>query len=178
MRLCSFSGPNGPLPGLVVGDEIVPLSAPSTIDIIAGADAVPVGDPIPLGDATLEAPVVPGAAIAIFEAVKGIKAQALPKLVAAGPVDFIHRLLLQVGEAALQILDLGNGHGRTGREPKILQQTSTKKLKTQAGLLLAGSAVVIGSRASSLGWQASEATQQNQPWQDGSPRRSVKKPLT
>ena len=65
MRLCSFSGPNGPLPGLVVGDEVVPLAASSTLDIIAGADAIAAGDTIPLGDVTLEAPVIPGAAIAI-----------------------------------------------------------------------------------------------------------------
>jgi len=65
MRLCSFSAPAGPLPGLVTGDGIVPLDTPSTLDIIRGAAAVPAGDPMPLADATLEAPVIPGAAIAI-----------------------------------------------------------------------------------------------------------------
>lgn len=49
----------------MVGDEVIPLAAPSTLDIIAGAEAVPAGDPVPLGDITLEAPVIPGAAIAI-----------------------------------------------------------------------------------------------------------------
>lgn len=48
-----------------MGDEVLPLAAPSTLDVIASGDVVPAGDPIPLGDVTLEAPVVPGAAIAI-----------------------------------------------------------------------------------------------------------------
>ena len=65
MRLCSFSGPDGPLPGLVSGDVVTPLTAASTLDIIAGADPVPAGPAVPLADVTLEAPVIPGAALAI-----------------------------------------------------------------------------------------------------------------
>ncbi len=65
MRLCSFSGPDGPLPGLVVGDEVVPLAAASTLDIITGTDPIAAGEAIPLADLMLEAPVIPGAAIAI-----------------------------------------------------------------------------------------------------------------
>lgn len=65
MRLCSFSGPDGPVPGLVVGDEVVPLAAVSTLDIITGTDPIAAGEAIPLADLMLEAPVIPGAAIAI-----------------------------------------------------------------------------------------------------------------
>ena len=65
MRLCSFSGPAGPLPGLVIDDTVVQIDAVSTLDIIGGATPVPVGDAMPLDGVTLEAPVIPGAAIAI-----------------------------------------------------------------------------------------------------------------
>lgn len=65
MRLCSFSEPDGPLPGLVVGDEVVPLATASTLGIITGTDPIAAGEAIPLADLMLEAPVIPGAAIAI-----------------------------------------------------------------------------------------------------------------
>jgi 2-keto-4-pentenoate hydratase/2-oxohepta-3-ene-1,7-dioic acid hydratase in catechol pathway len=65
MRLCSFRGPDGPVPGLVRSDEVIPLTAGSTLDIIRGAPIMPAGDPIPLADVVLEAPVIPGAALGI-----------------------------------------------------------------------------------------------------------------
>ena len=32
MRLCSFRGPDGPRPGLVQGDAVVPLAAASSLE--------------------------------------------------------------------------------------------------------------------------------------------------
>ena len=65
MRVCSFQGSDGPLPGLVEGDMVVPLAASSSIDVIAGAPPVPAGDPLPLSSVVLEAPVIPGNALGI-----------------------------------------------------------------------------------------------------------------
>ncbi len=65
MRLCSFHGADGPRPGLVEGDLVVPLTAASSREVIAGAPAVPGGDPVPLASVVLEAPVVPGNAFGI-----------------------------------------------------------------------------------------------------------------
>ena len=65
MRLCSFRGPDGPVPGLVQGDSVVPLAASSTTEIIAGGPVVPAGDPLALSSVVLEAPVVPGTALGI-----------------------------------------------------------------------------------------------------------------
>jgi 2-keto-4-pentenoate hydratase/2-oxohepta-3-ene-1,7-dioic acid hydratase in catechol pathway len=48
-----------------VGDEVIPLAAVSTLDIITGTDPIAAGEAIPLADLMLEAPVIPGAAIAI-----------------------------------------------------------------------------------------------------------------
>ena len=50
----------------------------------------------------------PGPAVGVFDAVEGVKAQAMPKLVATGAGDLVDGLLLQVGQAPLQVLDLGN----------------------------------------------------------------------
>ena len=55
MRVCSFQGSDGPLPGLVEGDMVVPLAASSSIDVIAGAPPVPAGDPLPLTSTVLAA---------------------------------------------------------------------------------------------------------------------------
>ena len=65
MRLCSFSRDSRRHPGLVEGDHVVPLAAHDAIDIIRGADPVAGGDPIPLAEVVLEAPVLPGNALAI-----------------------------------------------------------------------------------------------------------------
>lgn len=65
MRVCSFRGADGPRPGLVEGDLVIPLAAASTLDVIAGGPVGPAGDPIPLGSVVLEAPVVPGNAFGI-----------------------------------------------------------------------------------------------------------------
>lgn len=65
MRLCSFSRDSRRHPGLVEGDHVVPLAAHDAIDIVRGADPVAGGDPIPLADVVLEAPVLPGNALAI-----------------------------------------------------------------------------------------------------------------
>lgn len=65
MRVCSFRGADGPRPGLVEGDLVTPLAAESSIEVIAGAPAVPAGDPLPLDSVELEAPVIPGNAFGI-----------------------------------------------------------------------------------------------------------------
>ena len=46
----------------------------------------------------------------VLNAVEGIKTKRLPELVAAGAGHFLGRFLLEVGEAPLQVLDLGNRH--------------------------------------------------------------------
>lgn len=65
MRLCSFRGPDGPVPGLVEGDVVVPLAVADALDVVRGADPVPAGDVVPLSSVVLEAPVVPGNAFGI-----------------------------------------------------------------------------------------------------------------
>ena len=65
MRLCSFRGPDGPVPGLVDADTVIPLAAASTLDIIRGAPADVASRPMPLTDVVLEAPVIPGTALGI-----------------------------------------------------------------------------------------------------------------
>lgn len=65
MRLCSFSRDSRRQPGLVEGDHVVPLAAHDALDIIRGDDPVPAGDPIPLAEVVLEAPVIPGNAFGI-----------------------------------------------------------------------------------------------------------------
>lgn len=65
MRLCSFRGADGPVPGLVEGDQVVPLAVADALDVIRGAEPVPAGDSIPLADVVLEAPILPGNALAI-----------------------------------------------------------------------------------------------------------------
>ncbi len=65
MRLCSFQGPDGLLPGLVDGDMVVPLANASSRAVIAGADPVPDGAPMRLAYVVLEAPVIPGTALGI-----------------------------------------------------------------------------------------------------------------
>lgn len=47
MRLCSFRGPDGPVPGLVDADTVIPLAAASTLDIIRGAPADVASRPMP-----------------------------------------------------------------------------------------------------------------------------------
>ncbi len=46
MRLCSFQGSDGLLPGLVDGDMVVPLANASSRAVITGADPVPDGAPM------------------------------------------------------------------------------------------------------------------------------------
>ncbi len=53
------------MPGLVDGDLVVPLAVPDALDVIRGAAPEPASAPLPLADVELEAPIVPGAAIAI-----------------------------------------------------------------------------------------------------------------
>ncbi len=65
MRLCSYREADGPRPGLVEGDTIVPLAAGSTLDVIRGRAPEVVGDPVPLSSVLLEAPVIPGNAFGI-----------------------------------------------------------------------------------------------------------------
>jgi 2-keto-4-pentenoate hydratase/2-oxohepta-3-ene-1,7-dioic acid hydratase in catechol pathway len=66
MRLCSFRAPDGPRPGLVDGDHVVPLAVSSAQEVIAGgARTAAAGDPLPLAAVVLEAPVVPGNAFGI-----------------------------------------------------------------------------------------------------------------
>ena len=66
MRLCSFRAPDGPRPGLVEGDHVVPLAASSAQEVIAGcAPTAAAGDSLPLSAVVLEAPVVPGNAFGI-----------------------------------------------------------------------------------------------------------------
>ena len=57
--------------------------------------------------------VRPGTPVGILQAVEGIKAQALPELMAAGPVELIDGFALEIGQAALQVFDLGHRHRRT-----------------------------------------------------------------
>lgn len=65
MRLCSFRGAHGPVPGLVDGGMVVPLGVADALDVIRGAQPEPAGDPVPLSSVLLEAPVIPGAALGI-----------------------------------------------------------------------------------------------------------------
>lgn len=65
MRLCSFSRDSRTQPGLVEGDHVVPLAVPDALDILRGADPIAAGDPIPLTEVVLEAPVLPGNALAV-----------------------------------------------------------------------------------------------------------------
>ncbi|MGA0068468.1 MAG: fumarylacetoacetate hydrolase family protein [Miltoncostaeaceae bacterium] len=65
MRLCSFRGADGPVPGLVDGDQLVPLAVADALDVVRGADPVPASDPVPLSSVLLEAPILPGNALAI-----------------------------------------------------------------------------------------------------------------
>lgn len=65
MRLCSYRGPAGPRPGLVTGDDVVPLTADCALDIVRGAPAEAAGPPEPLGSVELLAPIHPGALIGI-----------------------------------------------------------------------------------------------------------------
>ena len=64
----------------------------------------------------LQLPVVvvrAGTAIGILKAVEGIGTNRLPEVVTAGAADLINGLLLEKPKAALQVLDLGDGHGST-----------------------------------------------------------------
>ncbi|MSO43847.1 MAG: FAA hydrolase family protein [Thermoleophilia bacterium] len=65
MRLCSFRGLDGPVPGLVDGEWVTPLAVGSTVDVIRGRAPEPRGAAVRLADVVLEAPVIPGAAIGI-----------------------------------------------------------------------------------------------------------------
>ena len=54
-----------------------------------------------------------GATVGILQAVESIKPEALPQLMAAGPVELFNGLAFKIGQAALQVLDLGHRHRRT-----------------------------------------------------------------
>jgi acylpyruvate hydrolase len=71
MRLCSFRGPHGPMPGLVRGEEVIPVLAESSAHVIRALAGDPAhrpataGEAVALADVQLEAPVVPGTALGV-----------------------------------------------------------------------------------------------------------------
>jgi 5-carboxymethyl-2-hydroxymuconate isomerase len=65
VRLCTFLGPDGPRPGLVEGGVVRPLPVPDLLAVVRGADPGSAGEPIPLAEVTLLAPLRPGKLIGI-----------------------------------------------------------------------------------------------------------------
>ena len=65
MRLCMFLGPGGPRPGVVEDGVVRPLPVPDLLAIVRGAAAGTPGEPIPLAEVTLLAPLRPGKLIGI-----------------------------------------------------------------------------------------------------------------
>lgn len=65
MRLCSYRGAAGRRPGIVTGDQVVPLAAESVLHIVRGAPVAAAGPPEPLGSVELLAPIRPGTLIGI-----------------------------------------------------------------------------------------------------------------
>jgi 2-keto-4-pentenoate hydratase/2-oxohepta-3-ene-1,7-dioic acid hydratase in catechol pathway len=65
VRLCRFSRGDADAVGLVEGDRVVPIDAPSILDVINGGKVRIVGEPVPLGDVALLAPLRPGKLIGV-----------------------------------------------------------------------------------------------------------------
>ena len=65
MRLCRFLDGGSGRVGLVEGDTVAPLDAPSIVDIIGGGKMRIVGDPVLLSAVTLLAPLRPGKLIGV-----------------------------------------------------------------------------------------------------------------
>jgi 5-carboxymethyl-2-hydroxymuconate isomerase len=64
MKILTYVGPDGPRAGVLDGDLVQPIGG-SVADVVRGAAVVPDGDPIPLSDVTLAAPLRPGKLIGI-----------------------------------------------------------------------------------------------------------------
>jgi 2-keto-4-pentenoate hydratase/2-oxohepta-3-ene-1,7-dioic acid hydratase in catechol pathway len=65
MKLCTFLGPQGPTAGRVEDGSVTPLLASDLAEIVRGAAIAPAGDPRPLADATLLAPLRPVKLLAV-----------------------------------------------------------------------------------------------------------------
>ena len=89
-------------------------------------------DQLPGGLQLTEIEVGPGSAFAIFNGIQGIESQALPKLMATGSGDFRNGLLFEHSKAALQVLDLGDGHSKIQRHLMVHTNQQPLSLETLA----------------------------------------------